>query len=325
MPQAIICTQPGGTETLVWKEIPMPLPRAGEVLIRQKAVGLNFIDVYHRTGLYPLPHYPTIIGMEASGVVEKVGEGCKLFKVGDRVMYGTGAPGSYTEYRVMPERHLMKLPDFISFEIGAAMMLKGLTAQYLVRRTFQLRPGITALVYAASGGVGQLVCQWGSFLGATMIGVVGNAAKAKVARDNGCAHVIDYSKENIEARVQEITNGEKVNVVYDSVGKDTFEISLNCLMPLGFLVSYGQSSGKIPPVDIGVLAQKGSLFITRPTLTTYTQNYSDFIMMCGEMLDMVYQGVLKIKVGQSFYLKDAAHAHEELEARKTTGATILVV
>jgi NADPH2:quinone reductase len=317
--------KPGGPETLVWTKTDMPEPKEGEVLIRQKAVGLNFIDVYHRSGLYPLASYPAILGMEASGVVEKVGKNCKLFKVGDRVMYGTGTPGAYTEYRTIMERHLMKIPDFLSFEIAAGLMLKGLTAQYLLRRTFQVRIGQTMLVYAASGGVGQLLCQWGNFLGATVIGVVGNASKVKQAMENGCKHVIDSSKEDIAARVMEITKGDKVNVVYDSVGKDTFMTSLDCLMPLGFLVSYGQSSGKIPPFDIGVLAQKGSLFVTRPTLHTYTHNYSDFLMMCGEMLDMVYQGVLKVKVGQSYYLKDAAHAHEELEARKTTGASILVV
>lgn len=324
MHYAVVCEQPGGPETLKWKEVPIPEPAEGEVLIHQRAVGLNYIDVYHRTGLYALPNYPAVLGMEASGIVEKVGKNCEIYKVGDRVAYGTGGPGAYTQYRTIHERHLAKIPQGIGFEIAAAMMLKGLTAQYLVRRAFLVAPNHTILVYAATGGVGQLVCQWAKAIGATVIGVVGDESKIARARENGCAHVINMARENIVERVLQITKGDKVNAVYDSVGKDTFSASLDCLMPLGILVSYGQSSGKIPPIDVGVLAQKGSLFLTRPTLATYTQNYYDFVTMCRELFEGIASGGLRVNIGQSYYLSDAASAHRDLEARKTIGATILV-
>lgn len=323
MHKAVICTAPGGPENLKWQEIPIPEPGDGEVLIHQKSVGLNFIDVYQRTGLYKLPSYPAILGSEASGVIEKVGPNCKVFKVGDRVAYGTGGPGAYTQYRTIHERHLVKIPAAISFEIASAMMLKGLTAQYLMRRTFNVKSHHTMLVYAAAGGVGQLLCQWGRHLGAEVIAVVSTKEKGDLAIKNGAKHVI-LSSENIAERVIDITKGYGVHVAYDSVGKDTFNATLDALMPLGLFVSYGQSSGKIPPFDPGILAQKGSLFFTRPTLATYTLNHQDFMTAATELFDLVTKGILKIQVGQSYYLSDAASAHRDLEARKTIGATILV-
>ncbi len=324
MHKAVVCIAPGGPENLKWQEVPIPEPKEGEVMIHQKSVGLNFLDVYHRTGLYPLPSYPAVLGSEASGVVEKLGPGCQMCKVGDRVAYGTGGPGAYTQYRTIHERHLVKIPEGISFEIASAMMLKGLTAQYLLRRTFNVKSHHTILIYAAAGGVGQLLCQWGSVLGATVIAVVSSKEKAEVAIKNGAKHIILSGSEDIAKRVMEITKGDGVHVAYDSVGKDTFMASLDALMPLGLLVSYGQSSGKIPPFDIGILAQKGSLFMTRPTLQTYTMNYEDFALSAAELFDIVLKGKVKIQVGQSYYLSDAASAHRDLEARKTVGATILV-
>ena len=324
MHKAIICTAPGGPENLKWQEVPIPQPGEFEVLIHQKSVGLNFIDVYYRTGLYKPPSYPVILGQEASGIIEKVGKNATQFKVGDRVAYGTGGLGAYTQYRTIHERHLIKIPSAISFEIASAMMLKGLTAQYLVRRTLNVKSHHVALVYAAAGGVGQLLCQWINALGATAIGVVSSKEKADIAMKNGAKHVILSGKEDIAKRVMEITKGDGVHVAYDSVGKDTFDATLNCLMPLGLFVSYGQSSGKIPPFDAGILAQKGSLFFTRPSLQTYTLNYEDFALGASELFEMVLAGKLKVQVGQSYYLSDAASAHRDLEARKTVGATILV-
>lgn len=324
MHKAVVCIAPGGPENLKWEEVSIPEPGEGEVLIHQRSVGLNFIDVYHRTGLYKLPSYPAILGSEASGIVEKIGPNVTQFKVGDRVAYGTGGPGAYTQYRAIHERHLIKIPSAISFEIASAMMLKGLTAQYLLRRTFAVKSHHTVLVYAAAGGVGQLLTQWASHLGATVIGVVSSKEKADQAMKNGAKHIIISGKENIAERVMQITGNHGVHVAYDSVGKDTFDATLDALMPLGLFVSYGQSSGKIPPFDPGILAQKGSLFFTRPSLQVYTLNYQDFVQGAAEMVELVLKGVLKIQVGQSYYLSDAASAHRDLEARKTVGATILV-
>lgn len=324
MHKAIILTEPGGPEKLKWVEVPIPEPGEGEVLIHQKAVGLNFIDVYHRTGLYKLPQYPAVIGMEGAGVIEKAGPGVKYFKVGDRVAYGTSPPGAYTQYRALHERFLVRIPDAMAFELAASIMLKGLTAHYLVRRTYQVGQGHSVLLHAAAGGVGLLVSQWAKHLGARVIGTAGTPEKAALAKAHGCDEVIIYGKEDVAKRVREITNGQGVHVAYDSVGKDTYIASLDSLMPMGLFVSFGQSSGSIPPFDVSMLSQRGSLYMTRPSLTHYTANYEDFVMGCAELFEMVMKGKMKINVGQSYYLSDAASAHRDLEARKTTGATVLV-
>jgi NADPH2:quinone reductase len=325
MPKAILITEPGGPEKLQWKDIPMPEPGSGEVLVRQIAAGLNFIDVYHRTGFYSLPEYPAIIGMEGAGVVEKLGPDCTFFKVGDRVAYGVGPMGAYAEYRTMSEMKIVRLPDEISTEIAAAAMLKGLTAHFLVRRTFIVNQNHTILVHAAAGGVGLLICQWAKYLGARVIGTVGSEEKAALAKANGCDFPILYKTENVLQRVRDITNGQGVNTVYDAIGKDTYTLSLDCLMRFGLFVSYGQASGPVPLIDSQELSKRGSLFFTRPSLMHYKEDHQEYLMSVAELFDLMVQGAIKVNVGQTYYLSDAASAHRDLEAGKTTGSTLLMV
>ena len=323
MPHAIRIRQTGGPEVLCWEAVDLPAPAPGEATVRHHAVGLNYIDTYHRTGLYPLP-LPSGIGLEGAGVVEAVGEGVSEVKVGDRVAYAGGPIGAYAEVRNIPAHRLLILPDSIGFDTGAAMMLQGLTAAYLLRKTYRVQPGDAVLIHAAAGGVGLIACQWAKALGATVIGTVGSPAKAELAKAHGCDHVIDYTTENFTQRVRDITGGEGVPVVYDGVGKDTFMGSLDCLRPMGMMVSYGNASGPVPPVDLILLSQKGSLFITRPTLMTYTAQRADLLELGRELFDRVASGQLRIEVNQRYALRDAAQAHRDLEARKTTGSTILL-
>ena len=323
MPHAIRIHQTGGPEVLLWEEVAVPAPAAGEATVRHHAVGLNFIDTYHRTGLYPLP-LPAGIGLEGAGVVEAVGDGVTEVKVGDRVAYAGGPVGAYAEVRNIPAHRLLKLPDSITFNTAAAMMLQGLTAAYLLRKTFRVQPGDAVLIHAAAGGVGLIATQWARALGATVIGTVGSPAKAELAKAHGCDHVINYSTENFTQRVREITGGEGVPVVYDGVGKDTFMGSLDCLRPLGMMVTYGNASGPVPPLDLLLLSQKGSLFVTRPTIMSYTAKRADLEALGAELFDIVTSGKVRIEVNQTYALKDAAQAHCDLEARKTTGSTVLL-
>ncbi len=323
MPNAIRFHQPGGPEVLRWENVDLPAPAAGEARVRHHAVGLNYIDTYHRTGLYPLP-LPSGIGLEGAGVVEAVGEGVSEVAVGDRVAYAGGPVGAYAEVRNIPAHRLLKLPETISFETAAAMMLQGLTSAYLLRRTYRVQAGDAVLIHAAAGGVGLIACQWAKALGATVIGTVGSAAKATLAKAHGCDHVIDYTTENFAQRVRDITGGEGVPVVYDGVGQATFAGSLDSLRPLGMMVSFGNASGPVPPVDLIQLSQKGSLFITRPTLMTYTAKRTDLVALGEELFDVVGSGKVRIEINQRYALKDAAQAHIDLEARKTTGSTILI-
>ena len=323
MPHAIRIHQIGGPEVLCWEEVDVPAPAAGEATVRHHAVGLNFIDIYHRTGAYPLP-LPSGIGLEGAGVVEAVGSEVKDLKAGDRVAYAGGPVGAYAEVRNIPAHRLLKLPENIGFNTAAAMMLQGLTAAYLLRRTYRVQPGDAVLIHAAAGGVGLIACQWAKALGATVIGTVGSPAKAELARAHGCDHVINYSTENFTQRVREITGGEGVPVVYDGVGKDTFMGSLDSLRPLGMLVTYGNASGPVPPFDLLLLSQKGSLFVTRPTIVHYTARRADLEALGTELFDVVASGKVRIEVNQTYALKDAAQAHRDLEARKTTGSTILL-
>lgn len=323
MPHAIRIHQTGGPEVLCWETVDLPAPAPGEATVRHHAVGLNYIDIYHRTGLYPLP-LPSGIGLEGAGVVEAVGEGVTEVKVGDRVAYAGGPVGAYAEVRNIPAHRLLILPEGIGFDTGAAMMLQGLTAAYLLRKTFCVQPGDAVLIHAAAGGVGLIACQWAKALGATVIGTVGSPAKAELARAHGCDHVIDYTTENFTQRVRDITRGEGVAVVYDGVGKDTFAGSLDCLRPMGMMVSYGNASGPVPPVDLIQLSQKGSLFITRPTLMTYTARRADLVALGSALFDRVISGQVRIEVNQRYALRDAALAHRDLEARRTTGSTVLL-
>ncbi len=323
MPKAIRIYQYGDPSVLKWEEVPIPEPGEGEVLIQQKAVGLNYIDVYHRTGLYPVPT-PFTPGIEGAGVVMACGKGTQYVSVGNRVAYAKGPPGSYSEWRTIKETDLVKLPDEISFEHAAGLMTKGTTAHMLLRRSFDLRANMTALIWAAAGGVGQFLCQWANALGATVIGAVGSEEKAEFARQNGCHHVILYRREDVVKRVRDITEGRGCNVVYDSVGQATFMQSLDCLGLFGLLVSYGQSSGPVPPFDISLLREKGSLFLTRPTLGDYKKIHGEYLLGAMEMLNHVMQGKIKIHIGQSYYLADAASAHRDLESRNTIGSTILI-
>lgn len=324
MPKAIRIHQTGGPEVLQWQDVPMPTCGPKELLIKQTAVGLNFIDTYHRSGLYPM-ELPGTPGLEGAGQVIEAGAECEYFKPGDMVCYAGGPLGAYAQYRAIPERNVVKVPDGVSDQLAAGIMLKGLTAHYLLKRTYMVSKETRILVHAAAGGVGLLICQWAKHLGATVIGTVGNAEKAELAKANGCDHAIIYKNEDFVARVREITEGEGVHVVYDSVGQATFEKSLQCLMPMGLMVSFGQSSGAIPPVDIQLLQKHGSLFLTRPTLMDYIADHASYLVGCTNMMQLVLEGVLKINIKQSFYLSDAARAHESLETRQTTGATILVV
>jgi len=322
MTHAIRIHANGGPEAMQWEAVPTPEPGPGEALIRHGAVGLNYIDVYFRTGLYKAPNMPLVIGQEGAGTVLAVGPGVTAVAPGDRVAYA-GPLGAYVTERVIPADRLVKLPDNIGFETGAAMMLQGMTVQYLLRRTYNVKAGDTIVVHAAAGGVGLIMCQWAKHLGATVIGVVSSEEKAALARAHGAAHtVVGYA--SLVAEVKRITSGAMVPVVYDSVGKDTFNLSLDCLAPLGLMVSYGNASGAVPPVDIGVLAAKGSLFLTRPSLATYTAKRSDLETVAADLFDVVGKGAVKIQVNQTFALKDAAQAHIALEARKTTGSTVLL-
>lgn len=323
MSHAIRFHATGAPEVLQWEAFEPAAPAAGEARVRHHAVGLNYIDTYHRTGLYPVP-LPSGIGLEGAGVVEAVGAGVTEVAVGDRVAYAGGPLGAYAEVRNIPADRLVKLPDAISFEQGAAMMLQGLTAQYLLRRTYRVQPGDTILIHAAAGGVGLLVCQWAKALGATVIGTVGSDEKAAIARAHGCDHPIVYTREKFAERVREITAGEGVPVVYDSIGADTFMDSLSCLQPLGMMVLFGAASGPVAPFDCGVLAKMGSLFLTRPTLFTYIAKRTDLVAMAAELFEVVVSGKVRLEINQRYALKDAAQAHRDLEARKTTGSTILL-
>jgi NADPH2:quinone reductase len=324
MTHAIRFHQTGGPEVLVWEEVELGKPGPGQALIRHTAVGLNFVDIYNRSGLYPV-QLPSGLGGEAAGVVEALGEGVSDLKVGDRVAYGAAPQGAYAEARLIPADRLLKLPDGIDDRTAAAMMLKGLTVQYLIRQTYRVKQGETILLHAAAGGVGLILSQWAKHLGATVIGTVSSDDKAKLAQAHGCDHTIIYSHEDFVARVDEITGGKKVPVVYDSVGKDTFLKSLDCLAPLGFAVLFGQSSGTVEPLNLGLLAQKGSLFVTRPTLFTYAAKRESLVAMANELFEVVLSGAVKIEVHQTYPLKDAAKAHADLAARKTTGSTVLLV
>jgi NADPH:quinone reductase len=322
MPKAIRIHSPGGPEVMRWEDVPAPEPGPGEALIEQAAVGVNYIDVYFRTGQYKAPSMPLVIGQEGAGTIIAVGPNVSLVKPGDRVAYA-GAIGGYATRRVITADRLVKLPDAVDFKTAAAMMLQGMTAQYLLRRTYVVKPGDTIVAHAAAGGVGLILCQWAKSLGATVIGVVSTDEKAELARANGAAHtVVGYS--NLVAEVKRITGGAMVPVVYDSIGKDTFGISLDCLAPLGLMASYGSASGPVPPVDIGVLAAKGSLYLTRPSLATYVAKRADLEKTASELFDVVLKGAVKIQVNQTFPLKDAAAAHIALESRKTTGSTVLI-
>ena len=323
MNHAIRIHEYGGPEKMAWEEIPLPHPKPGEALIRQHAVGLNYIDVYFRTGLYKAPALPATVGMEAAGVVEAVGEGVTEVSVGDRVAYATGPIGAYAEARTLKADRLVKLPEGLSFDQGAAMMLQGMTAQYLLRRTYRVTAGETILVHAAAGGVGLIMCQWAKHLGCTVIGTVSTPEKAELARANGADHVV-LSGEDLPAAVRKITGGAMVPVVYDSVGRDTFTASLDSLAPFGTMVSYGNASGPVPPVEIGILAAKGSLFLTRPTLATYTAKREDLVASAEDLFAVVGSGAVKLAINQRYALKDAAQAHRDLEARKTTGSTLLM-
>jgi len=324
MVHAIRFEQAGGPEVLSWQEVEVGNPGDGHVRLRHTAVGLNYIDTYQRSGLYPMP-MPSGLGSEAAGVVEEVGPGVGGLKPGDRVAYAGGPIGAYAEGRVMPADRLVTVPAGITDSQAAAMMLKGMTAWYLVRRTHPVKRGEAILIHAAAGGVGLIVCQWAKHLGATVIGTVGDDDKAALAKKNGCDYPVNYRREDFVARVAEITGGKKLPVVYDSVGKDTFYKSLDCLSPLGLMASFGQSSGAIGPVDIGILAAKGSLFLTRPTLNTYTASREDLVTASRELFEVVASGAVKIAVNQTYPLRDAARAHRDLQDRKTTGSTVLTV
>mgnify|MGYP002628420680 CR=1 FL=1 len=325
--RAIRIDQHGGPEELKLVEVSVGEPGPGEIRIRHRAVGLNFIDVYQRDGLYKLP-MPLHLGMEASGVIEAVGEGVSHLKVGDRAAYASQPPGSYCDLRVMPAKTVCKLPDAISFETGAAMMLKGLTAQYLLKRTQPqggLQAGDFVLFHAAAGGVGLIACQWAKAMGLQLIGTAGSDAKCALAKASGAAHVINYSTEDFVARVKEITGGKGVKVVYDSVGKDTFMKSLDCLRPLGLMAVFGNASGKVDPIDVNLLAAKGSVYVTRPTLFTHIATHETAQAMAADLFEAVTSGKVTIQIDQTFKLEDVQQAHIALEARKTTGCTILTL
>ena len=322
MPYAMRIYENGGPEKLRWEEVQVGAPGEGQVRVRSTAVGLNFVDTYQRSGLYQLP-LPFTLGSEGAGVVEAVGPKVKEFKVGDHVAY-TGPLGAYAEVLLRPADRLVKIPAGVGDTTAAAMMLKGLTAQYLLRRTYRVKKGDTILMHAAAGGVGQILCQWAKTLGATVIGTVGSDEKAALAKKAGCKHVIVTSRENFVERVKAITKGKGVPVVYDGVGKDTFMGSLDCLSPLGLLASFGNASGAVTQFNPGVLAQKGSLFLTRPTLVTYTATREALVSAARELFAVVKSGKVKIAINQTYPLREAAQAQRDLEARKTTGSTVLI-
>jgi NADPH:quinone reductase len=315
--------QPGGPEAMLWEDVQVGAPGPGEARVRHTAVGLNFVDVYFRTGLYPLP-LPATLGMEGVGIVEEVGEGVADIQAGQRVAYAAPPLGSYSEARLIPAHRLIVLPGGIDDRQAAAMTLKGLTTHYLLRRTYRVKPGDTILVHAAAGGVGLILCQWAKHLGATVIGTVGTEEKAALARANGCDHPILYTRDDFLERVREITDGQGVPVVYDSVGQATFEKSIDCLAPLGMMVSFGNASGPVAPFEPGILATKGSLFFTRPSLPHYVAKREDLLSAAGELFDVVLGGQVKITINNTYALEDAPQAHRDLEARKTTGSTVLI-
>jgi NADPH2:quinone reductase len=323
MPHAIRVHETGGPEVLKWEEVEIGEPGPGQIRLRQEAAGLNFIDVYHRTGLYPQP-LPFTPGVEGAGVIEAIGPDVTGVKAGDRVAYG-GPVGGYAEVGLIPADRVVRLPDAISFEEAAGMMLRGMTAHMLLRRVHAVKAGETILVHAAAGGVGLILCQWAKALGATVIGTVGSDEKAELARAHGCDHPIIYTREDFVAEVARITGGAKVPVVYDGVGRDTFMKSLDCLARRGMMASFGNSSGAVDPFQPGILAQKGSLFLTRPTLYDYTLDRTDLEAAAAELFDVVASGKVKIEIGQRFALSDASEAHRALEARETTGSTVLTI
>ncbi len=325
MANAIRMHETGAAEVLKWEAYDPGAPGPGEALIRQEAVGLNFIDVYHRTGLYPLAALPAIPGMEGAGIIEAVGDGVSDLRTGDRVAYAGLPPGAYAELRTIPAHRLVKVPDQISLRDAAGMMLRGMTARYLLKGCYQVGKGTTLLIHAAAGGVGLLVCQWANALGATVIGTVGSREKAEIAGANGCHHPVLYTDDDWDRQVRSITGDRGVDVVYDSVGQATFMQSLDCLRPMGMMVSFGQSSGPVAPMDFSILAQKGSLFLTRPTLMTYTHHREDLLAHARDLFEVVTSGAVRIQIGQTYALKDAARAHIDLEGRKTKGSTVLIV
>jgi NADPH:quinone reductase len=324
MAHAIRFHKTGGPEVLVWEDVEIGKPGPGQARLRQTAVGLNYVDTYFRAGVYPT-QMPSGLGTEGAGVVEEIGPGVTDVKIGDRVAYAGGPLGAYAEARLIPADRLIVLPPSITDRQGAAMMLQGLTVQYLIRRTYRVQKGDTILIHAAAGGIGLILCQWAKHLGATVIGTVSTDAKAELAKANGCHHPIVYTREDFVARVKDITGGKLLPVVYDSVGKDTFMKSLDCLRPLGLMVSFGQASGKVEPFDAGILAAKGSLYLTRPTLNTYAAKREDLVAAAKELFDVVASGAVKITVNQTYALKDAAQAHRDLEGRNTTGSTVFTV
>jgi NADPH2:quinone reductase len=324
MVHAIRIHRTGGPEVLSWEEVEVGEPGPGEVRLRQTAVGLNFVDVYHRMGAYSLPPLPATIGMEAAGVIEAVGPGVAEFAPGDRVAYAAPPMGAYAEARLMPADRLVRIPEGIDDATAAAMTLQGMTAQCLLRSVYRVQPGDTILVHAAAGGVGSIMTQWAKHLGATVIGTVGSDEKAERARAQGCDHAIVYTREDFVARVKEITDGKGLPVVYDSVGADTFMRSLDCLRPRGLGVLFGQASGPVPPFDINLLMAKGSLYLTRPTLFSYVAEREALVRCADELFEAVRSGAVKVPVGRTFPLRDAAEAHRALESRSTTGSTVLI-
>jgi NADPH2:quinone reductase len=323
MTHAIRIHEHGGPDVMKWEAVEVGSPGRGEVRLKHTAIGLNYIDTYHRTGLYKIP-LPSVIGREGAGIVEAVGDDVNDLQPGDRVAYASSPIGAYCEARLMPAERLVKVPQGVTDQQAASMMLKGMTAQYLIRRTYAVKAGDTILFHAAAGGVGLILCQWAKHLGATVIGTVGGPEKIALAKANGCDHVIDYKHEDFVARVNEITQGRKCAVVYDGVGRDTFLRSLDCVRPRGLVALFGNASGKVEPLDLGVLAAKGSLYVSRPTLDTYIATRAELVDTANDLFGVVAAGNLKLEINQTYALKDAAQAHRDLEARKTTGSTVLL-
>ena len=325
MTKALLVYQPGEPDVMKWEDVDVGEPGEGELRVKHAAVGLNYIDIYFRSGEYPAPTSPFCPGLEAAGTVEAVGAGVEGLQVGDRIAYADLPMGSYTEARLFPARSVVKLPDDIDFETGAAMMLQGMTAEYLLRRTYPVQAGDTVLIHAAAGGVGLIACQWARHLGATVIGTVGSDEKAELVKANGCHHPIVYTRENVFERVKELTDGVGVTVVYDAVGKDTFETSLDCLKPRGMMVSYGQSSGPIGAITLDDLKSRGCIYLTRPSIMIYNSMPDEIRNSASALFDLVSTGHVKITINQRFPLADAASAHRALESRQTTGSTVLYI
>ena len=323
MTHAIRIHEHGGPEVMKWEAVEVGAPSDNEVRLRHTAVGVNFIDIYHRTGLYKIP-LPAVLGREGAGVIEAVGANVTGLKVGDRVAYGAAPLGSYSEARLIPADRVVSVPANVTDQQAASIMLKGMTAQYLLKRSYAVKAGDTILVHAAAGGVGLILCQWAKSLGVTVIGTVGSEEKGRLAKAHGCDFVINYSTEDFAARVAEITSGKKCAAVYDGVGKDTFLKSLDCLRPRGVMASFGNASGKVEPFDLGILAAKGSLYVTRPTLDTHVATREDLVATANDLFDVVGRGIVKVEINQTYALKDAAEAHRDLAARKTTGSTVLL-